>query len=441
MPPRTPPPPSHPIKLIGKALGGWTAGLLLLACAQSAAAQSEVRSSLAGERAAAARERVQSTDYHLRLGPAFFKMSAGLDFEYDDNVNRADDRLSGERGPQEDFFVRPRLRLTGSWQVTRLNRLSLQLGTGYEFSLNDARDSRTSPFTLAPDSQIGFDVFVGDFRINFHDRFSLENNPASQATVGRTGQYSRFRNAAGVSVLWDLNDIILSSGYDYVVERYTGGSMEWSDRNMHEVELGAAFLLSDTTQAGLQGRGIYSTFPNYAEQTQTMYSVGPFLEQRLTAYTKLMLAGGLVQNESDGQASTSFRRSDEGASSSSGFYWSALVSNRLNRWYTHSLSAGQERQLGLRSDYIDVTYLRYGAAWRVNSALTLKADAALEEYERLNREPREKLTQYRIGLGFRYRLRSNLSADVRYHYSSRDSNLEFHDYKRNQMTVGFTYSF
>lgn len=56
---------------------------------------------------------------------------------------------SGEFGPKEDFFLRPRLDVAASWQVTHINRLSLRLGLGYEFSLNDSRGSEVSPFTRA----------------------------------------------------------------------------------------------------------------------------------------------------------------------------------------------------------------------------------------------------------------------------------------------------
>lgn len=413
-------------------------------------AQVPARPSLAGEAAAAGRHRGEETNYNLRLGQILLNMDAGLELEYDDNVNLADDRLPGNLGPQEDLFFRPRLNITASWQVTQINRLSLRLGLAYEFSINDSRGSQVSPFTLSPDSELGFDIFIGDVRINLHDRFALENNPTSQATVNNNGSYSLFTNAAGVSILWDLNDVVVSGGYDYVIERYTGGSTQRNDRDAHQLQLAVAFLLNETTTTGIQSSAVFSTGGGASAQEQTILSLGPFLEFQLTPFTRFLLSGGIQQFESQGFSSDASRNrfgvreggtQNAGSTSDTGYYWTFAAHNKLNLWYSHSLTVGHERQPGFDANYVDIDYIRYTGSWRANTNIDLEFVTGFEHYKEAQGFAPESLDRWYVGLGFSYRLRQNLSTRFRYSHYSRDSNLAFRDYQQNVTTIGFAYDF
>ena len=148
-------------------------GLLFAALlgSSSAFAQEAVRPSLAGEAAAEARR--QSLDripYNLLVGPVRFRVSATAGLEYNDNINIA------EVNTQEDFIFRPSVNLNMLWPVTQLNTLRFDLGVGYAFFL-DHSENNTNGVLLTPGSALSFDIFVGDFRINFHDGFSLEQDP------------------------------------------------------------------------------------------------------------------------------------------------------------------------------------------------------------------------------------------------------------------------
>ena len=48
---------------------------------------------------------------------------------------------------------------------------------------------------------------MGDFRINIHDRISLQQDPIAEVALSNIADYGRFENTAGVSVLWDLNKV------------------------------------------------------------------------------------------------------------------------------------------------------------------------------------------------------------------------------------------
>ncbi len=425
----------------------------------TASAQEPVRSSLAGEAAAAGRRKALNTDYNLLLGPARIKLDGGLDLEFNDNVNRADSRLEGTAGPQSDLFIRPRLNIGAFWQVTQLNTLSLRLGLGYEFSLNDTRRSNVSPITISPDSEIGFDIFIGDFRINLHERFAIENNPASEATLSNTGNYSRFSNTAGITVLWDLNELVLTGGYDYLIERYTGDVYSGNNRDSHLFRLSAAFLLNETTTAGIQGTFTASKYGEEQEIDQVAFTAGPFTQFQISPYTRFLLAAGVQSfqgtrpvfrvearprelspaEEANIEEQVVIRSTE--TTEDLGYYWTAAVFNRLNSWYNHSLSAGHERQLGLGINYVDIDYIRYQATYTLNRQITLGLTVGYEHYKESRGIVAEELDRWNFGLAFGYKLTQRLRAGVRYSHYTKESDLSFRDYRQNTLVFSFFYDF
>src|SRR5438067_7987754 len=140
-------------------------------------AQDAIRPSLAGQAASEARqEDISRIPYNLLLGPVRFRVGATVGAEYNDNVNYA------EINTQDDFIITPSLSLDAIWPVTQLNTLRLDLGIGYSFYL-DHSNYNTNTILIAPKSQIAFDIFVGDFRINIHDRMQLQQDPIQEGAL------------------------------------------------------------------------------------------------------------------------------------------------------------------------------------------------------------------------------------------------------------------
>src|SRR5205814_940298 len=209
-------------------------------------AQEAVRPSLAGEAAAEARRQsIENIPYNLRLGPVRFLFSTTLGIEYNDNINLA------EVGEQDDVIIRPQFNLDAIWPVTELNTLRLDLGMGYAFYINHP-NANTNGVIISPGSQLSFDIFIQDFRINLHDRFSLEQDPIAEAQLSNVVDYGRFENIAGVSVLWDLNKAVLTFGYDHYTYVSTTDTFSYLDRNAEELSFSAYFALTSTTGAGIE---------------------------------------------------------------------------------------------------------------------------------------------------------------------------------------------
>src|SRR4051794_36102771 len=196
--------PASSLRRLGRALI-----VPLIAAASVAHAQDAVRPSLAGEAAAEARR--QSLDhvpYNLLVGPVRFRFSATAGLEYNDNINIA------ENDKLEDFIFRPQINFNALWPITQLNTLRLDLGIGYAFYFEHSEND-TNAILISPNSQLSFDIFVSDFRINVHDRFSIEQDPIGEPALSNVSDYSRFQNTAGFSVLWDMNKAVLTFGYDH----------------------------------------------------------------------------------------------------------------------------------------------------------------------------------------------------------------------------------
>ena len=218
-----------------------TALVALLLLAPAGRAQEAVRPSLAGEAAASARR--QSTDqipYNLLAGPVRFLFSITTGIEYNDNINLA------ETNKQEDIIIRPQFNIDAIWQVTQLNTLKLDIGLGYAFYL-DHPNANTNGVLIQPGSQLSFDIFVQDFRINLHDRFSLQQDPVGQLQLSNVVDYGRFENTAGISVLWDLNKAVLTFGYDHYNYISTTSTFDYLNRNAEELTFSSYFAFTSTT--------------------------------------------------------------------------------------------------------------------------------------------------------------------------------------------------
>lgn len=410
------------------------------------------RESLAGEAAAAGRRAADNGDYNLLLGPIRLKVNASMAIEYNDNV------LAAGKGQQKqsDLFVRPGVDVRASWRVTELNTLTLTLGTTYEFSLNNTRSQGVSPYSIAPDSKLSFDLFIGDFRVTFYDAFSLANNAADQSAASSTVGFSQFSNDFGITVLWDLNDLVLNLGVDERTDIYTGrttqgeGASDLSDadRETHSLRFSSTFLLSDTTSLGLQGSAQLSTY-SAGSREQTIFGAGPFAQFQLSPYTRFLVAGGVQLSKSTSGPSfraTATLRDDNQAergeeASTLGYYWSLAIHNRLNAVVNHSVSAGHERVFGIAADYQDVDYLRYEANLALFRHASLSANIGYEKVAQLAGPLEESFTRWTIGLAAGYQLTDHLHAALRYTFYSQDANRADRDFTQNVVALQFRYDF
>ena len=417
------------------------AALVTSLLASSGFAQDAIRPSLAGEASAEARR--QSLDrvpYNLLVGPVRFRVSATAGLEYNDNINIA------EVNTQEDFIFRPSVNLNMLWPVTQLNTLRFDIGVGYAFFL-DHSENNTDGVLLTPGSQLSFDIFVGDFRINLHDRFSLEQDPIGEPQLSGVVDSGRFQNTAGVSVLWDLNKAVLTVGYDHYTFIATNDDFDYLDRNSEQLSASLSFAATSTTGVGIEGSYVFTNYDRDILNDNNTVSAGAFVETQLTSYVKLRVAGGYQMIDFDDDTlflgpfpDGSFVAFDDDRDLND-YYINALISHRINSAITQRLSLGHESQLGVNSNYIKLNYARHTATWNVINRTLLTTELFYEDAEDSGGFVDEELHRYGGAISLGYQLTRHVTLGARYQYTKKDSNVPFRDYEQNRVSIDGTYSF
>jgi len=423
--------------------------------------QDAIRPSLAGEAAAEARRQsIDKIPYNLQVGPIKFRFSATMGVEYNDNVNLAEDGsavffsptgpILVTTSPQEDFILRPQINLDALWPITQLNTLRLDIGVGHAFYL-DHSNYDTNSVLISPGSQLAFDIFVGDFRINLHDRFSLEQDPVAEVALSNVADYGRFQNTAGISVLWDLNQAVVTLGYDHYTFISTTTAFDYLDRNADIVSGTIGFTPSSNLTVGLEGSFVNTYYDQNILNDSRTYSGGAFVEMQLTSYLKLRVAGGYqaIDFDNTGLVNDAHDLND--------YYANALLSHRVNSVLTHNLSVGHETQLGVNSNYVKLNYARHTSTWNIFYHTLFSTELFYEDADdsggsgilfrpipgvpNINPFVAEHIHRYGGALSLGYQLTPHVTLGFRYQYTQKYSDQPLRDYRQNRVAIDGTYSF
>ncbi|MEO6871882.1 MAG: outer membrane beta-barrel protein [Chthoniobacterales bacterium] len=406
-----------------------TALCVLLLLASAAHAQEAVRPSLAGEAAAEARRQSpEQIPYNLLVGPIRFLFSITTGIEYNDNINLA------ETNKQEDVIIRPQFNIDAIWPVTQLNTLKLDLGIGYSFYLQHP-NADTNGVLIQPGSQLSFDIFVQDFRINLHDRFSLQQDPVAQLQLSNVVDYGRFENTAGVSVLWDLNKAVLTFGYDHYTYISTTSTFDYLDRNAEELSFSAYFAFTSTTGGGIESAAVYNYYDQNFLNDSVSYSIGPFVETQVTNYLKVRASVGYQRINFDGGGFV------QDASDSNDYYANILISHRINASIFQTLSAGHESQLGVNSNFVALNYVRHTATWNIINRTLLTTELFYEDGDDSGGIFSEHIQRYGGAIALGYQFTKHVTLGLRYQYTQKQSDQPGRDYKQNRVSLDGTYSF
>lgn len=403
--------------------------LTLVCLAPAVQAQEAVRPSLAGEAAAESRRQsVEQIPYNLLAGPVRFRFSITTGIEYNDNINLA------ETNKQEDVIIRPQFNINAIWPVTQLNTLRLDLGLGYSFYL-DHPNANTNGVLISPGSELAFDIFIQDFRINLHDRFSLQQDPVAELQLSNVVDYGRFENYAGISVLWDLNKAVLTFGYDHYTYVSTTDTFSYLDRNAELLTFSAYFALTSTTGAGIETSAVYNYYDQGFLNDSVTYSIGPFVETQLTNFLKLRASVGyqMIDFDSGGGVTDT--------SDSNDWYGNILLSHRINAAITQTISAGHESQLGVNSNFVALNYVRHTATWAIINRVLLATELFYEDGDDSGGIFSEHIQRYGGAATLGYQLTPHVTVGLRYQYTQKQSDQPGRDYKQNRVSVDGTYSF
>lgn len=413
--------------------------LTLLGAASIVRAQDAIRPSLAGESASEARRQdIDRIPYNLLVGPVRFRFSATMGAEYNDNINLS------EVGEQEDFILRPQVNFDAIWPLTQLNTLRMDIGLGYAYYI-DHTNANTNGVLISPGSQLAFDIFVGDFRFNLHERPQLQQDPIAELALSNVIDYGRFENTAGVSVLWDLNKVLVTLGYDHYTYISTTSAFDYLNRNAEALSGSASFAVTSTTNVGAEGTWVYTYYDKTALNDSHTYSAGAFAETQLTNYLRLRVAGGYQWIDFDNNFVNfnflGFIIPFQDKKDLKDYYANILISHRINSTLKQSVSAGHESQLGVNSNFITLNYVRWTGSWNLIRNTLLSAEFFYEDADDSGGFIDEHLHRFGGALTVGYQLTPHVTLGARYQYTQKDSDVLLRDYKQNRVSIDGTYSF
>jgi hypothetical protein len=399
-------------------------------CALQAIGQESIRASLAGDVSANARKpSIDASGYNLQLGPALAKLSASLALEVNDNI------ALSENSRQSDLIVRPSLDANVLWQVSALNALRLDLGIGYAAYVGHSKYD-TQSLLIAPNSAVSFDIYIGDFRITIFDQFSLLQNPVDEIDLARVARFDRFQNSAGLTVLWDLNKVILVGGYAHYNYESLNSDFSYLDRSEEQFFFSGSYAATKTVSIGIRGTAALINYRTNFKNNGVLYSFGPYLEAQITPYVNISIEGGYQGGSFDSGGLNG------DSSDLNSFYARLQIAHRMNRYLTERLEVGHDAVLGLASNTTKVTYATYSAMWRVNSKATVDMEAL---YQHGNDSPStfesERVNRFGAGANLEYKLGRHLSTSLGYWFIDRTSDLPDRDYYQNRVLWSISYDF
>lgn len=405
----------------------WSAVCVVLALAAAAAsAQEAIRASMAGQEAAEARKRAASEKLNVQLGPVGLRLQSTFEVEANDNVRVVADHQ------QADLIFRPQIRILSVWQVTEKNRLSLSLGVGYAKYINTPE---FDGLFLTPGSDLSFDVYVKDFVINLHDRFSYSQDVSNDPTISGIGSLSRFENTLGVGVAWDLNKVILGAGYDHATYLATQQEFSYQNRASELVNASAAFVVNPFTLAGIEiGAGVTDYDDNVLNDNKHA-SAGLFFSMRVSEYSSLRASLGYVTYSFESLSGT-----NQSLAPVSGLYGDLSWRQRVNSALSHSLSVGRSVQSGVFAEATELMYIRYDAQWRLFRQIALGTSISYEQFTETGGLGEEG-SRYGFGLSLTRPWTRHLSSSLGYQVYIRASDNTNRDYLQNRLVLDLTYAF
>ncbi len=382
----------------------------------------------------AAAERQQNIlpqNYNLKLGPATMSASTGVSVEFNDNISLA------ENHRESDLIIRPEIRLNTEWRMSTLNTLRLTLGAGVAEYLNHSEFSNRT-ILVDPGSEISFNVYLGDFvRLNFHDRLSIVRNPIDEPALSNAVNFDRLQNAAGVTAFLDFDQLKFLFGYDHFDYQAIGSEFKFLNHREEQFFSEAMLQISEALNTGVDGSFGLINYDEGFNNNGLEWSAGPFVEATLSRFTKVRITGG-VQGMAFDDNGTNGDHSDL-----TGWYGSLTVSHRFNQYWSHALTVGHEAQLGLTTNYVDYTYARYVADWRMNQRIHFSFEGFLGNADESGGTTTLSENSFRWGAGVStgYAMNSRLSLSLQYRYVNKDSNLPLRSYYQNSLVLSASYNF
>jgi len=376
---------------------------------------------------------------NFRIGQMRFDLRSEAGLEYNSNLGRSGDRATS------DVIAQVGLDLRGAWDLTEINQLTLRIGARYDKYFNNSElDSSRNFLILSPDTELAFQLQVGNFSFRIFDRLTFSQDPGEQRfvdpstgnTVGDVIAYNRFDNTLGINGLWDINPFWQAGGglrrRDVVP---IDSEFDFLRLTEHRLNLSLTHLLAANMRLGLFGTvSDVSYRENFQPDGQT-YAGGVFAHWEPTAFLEVESQVGYFTGKFDREG-LSQDRSDP-----SGMNGSLLFRNYLRSDFEHSLAFSRDFSLGTVSNTVRVEDVAYRIAYSGFERSSVDGGVNYTRGRESGGISPERYNRWTFRLGTGYALSTQLTFRVSYRYTTNDSNLPIRDYNQHVTSLRFQYDF
>jgi hypothetical protein len=397
---------------------------------KSCFSQESLRLSLASEAAAAARRAALENQIgNIQIGRASLFAGGGFGLELNDNVSYTDSPR------QEDIILHPGASLAGSIPLSEANELYLSLDIGYSKYL---RYSQYDRLLIAPGSQLAFDVYIKDFHFNLHDRVSVTESPVAQGTISGTGFYNEFANVAGLSVDWDLNNVVVSAGFDHENAISLSSEFAYLDRRAEAFFARATFQLSQSLTAGPEASVGVTDYSENILNDSFNYSLGLFADWQASEHVHIKPRVGYTFYTFSPVPKLPT------PADSGNYFFGVEIKQQLNDSVELSVDAGRQLLLGINSNLIDLWYVRPKAGIKLFEKAGLVTFFTFEQGIDSGNPvfaPNEQYTLLGGGLSTSYQLMEKVLLRLEYDYTVKTSDIPTRSYHQNRILLQVQYTF
>jgi predicted porin len=382
----------------------------------------------------------QQPQGNFRIGDLILDLRGSFEVEYNDNVNFSNNNK------QTDIILRPGFTLSGFYQVSDINSISLELGVAYEqYIFHPNLSSYTNFATVSPDSQLAYTFLINQFTIKLYDSFDYSAQPSDAfAEDPNTGKiitnvqsYARFMNQVGVNVDWDLDRLVLYAGLYRADVFPQQEQFSFLRRWQYTASLGGRYSLSPTLTAGF---GVNYTLDYYQEDLQSdsgSLFFGPTLQWKPVPNWTFTFTGGYVMYNFTNTGTNG------DTSQPSTVTGELTVINKLTDTIDQTLTLTRASSFGYVSNTVDINRVAYQVSWKIEpkSLWTTKAWAYYEWGNDSGGTSPEDYSKFAVSPELDYDMSKKTSLYLSYQYTQKYSNFADRVYNQNQVIFGIKHEF
>ena len=318
-----------------------------------------------------------------RLGPTRMTMSASLGFGVNSNINNS------PTNPLSDGIVQASYLVAISWQATRRNLLQLSLGFNLQHYLTYSQYSNNG-LLIDPNTGLDYRIYFNDFVLTLYDYPSITNNGGSNDPgIVNSVNFSQLNNSIGFSLLWNPNQLVVLGGFQRQdTLSLTSNAFESQNSTGYSAFGTVSYNVTPTTSTGLRLQASTIAYAQQVLNNSVTTQAGLFLQTRPSAYTTVYFEAGLqsgTYSDTGRQTSTvvyqqtnGVNTNVEGTLGGGNYvqpYFNLQITNRLNRYMTHSLMFARSASGSSVSNYQEMYTVSYQLQYRLNRVTTLSMNA------------------------------------------------------------------